>query len=122
MDDDQGIAADLDPLGFLRAVMSGHDPRKQSDIYNTAQAIDADNLGDPPTVEQWEDLLGIISRDHRYRPVTMEQSQKAAMTLAEYEHAKRKSVEISTDGTTVEVPEMTTDELELFEEWFNEQF
>lgn len=123
---DDGILGDgadeLDPLGFLRAVMAGVDPRRHSDIWNLAQAIEAENLGDPPTAIQWQALLDIIEDQHRFRPVGMDQSQRAAMTLAEYEHPKRKSVELTTDGAAVEVPELTAGDFELFEEWFNEQF
>ena len=110
------------PLQFLEAVMSGIDPRENSRVWEIVQTIEAENFGDPPTMEQWEGLVSAVEVEYKPRPVDLGTSQRAAITLAEYYHPKRKSVEVSQSGEAVQTPELTEQEFELFEEWFNEQF
>lgn len=111
-----------EPLEFLAALMAGADPRALSRVYIMAKEIEEDNFGDPPDAEQWEELLRIIDQDYKHAPVPVGVSKAAAVTLAEYQHPKRKSIELSHTGAAVVVAPLTSEELELFEEWFNEQF
>lgn len=111
-----------EPLEFLASLMEGHDPRELSKIYTMAESIEEDNFGDPPDSEQWEELLNLIRTQYKHAPVAVGISKAAATELAQYQHSKRKSVEISNVGAQVELGPLTEEELELFEAWFNGQF
>lgn len=111
-----------EPLEFLASLAAGVDPRTLSDVYIVAQQIEDDNFGGPPTTEQWEELLAIIERDYKQAPVPLGISKAAATTLAEYQHPKRKSIELAMNGPAASIPPLTAEELDLFEEWFNGQF
>ena len=112
-----------EPLEFLAALVSGHDPRQLSDVYIMAETIEEENFGDPPNDEQWEELLNLIRQQYKHSPVPVAVSKSAATTLAEYQHSKRKSIEIhAAAGGPVDLPPLTEKELELFEEWFSAQF
>lgn len=111
-----------EPLEFLAALVAGHDPRELSRIYTMAEAIEEENFGDPPTDEQWEELLQTIRQLYKYAPVGVGVSKSAATTLAEYQHPKRKSIELAGTASLVEVTPLTPEELDLFEEWFHAQF
>lgn len=111
-----------EPLEFLASLMAGHDPRQLSEVYIMAETIEDENFGDPPDAEQWEELLALIKRLYKYEKVPVGISKAAATTLAEYQHAKRKSVELHTSGVAVEIPPLTDADLDLFEGWFHAQF
>lgn len=115
----QGVS---EPLNFLASIMAGKDPRAISRVWELVQAIEEENFGDVPTDDQWEELISIVEKDYEPAPVDLITSQKAATTLAEYRHPKRKSIELSGEHGKVEVPELTNSEFDLFEEWFNDQF
>lgn len=117
--EEQGVA---EPLSFLTSLMAGKDPRYNSLVWELVQEIEEENFGDCPNNEQWEELISIVEAAYKPKPVDIATSQKAATTLAEYRHPKRKSIELSTNGGTVEVPDLTSAEFDLFEEWFDDQF
>ena len=114
--------ADDGPLRFLKRVMEGTDPRQNSALWECVQEIEADNLGEPPDAEQWETLLKIVEADYKPCPVPLEASQRAAATLAEYKHSKRKSIEFAEIGAAERIPDLSEESLDEFEEWFNGQF
>lgn len=111
-----------EPLGFLAAVMSGIDPRQQSEILQLVDTIEEENFGDPPDAEQWDMLKRIVHRLYKYQPVPLAMSAGAARSLAEYRHAKRKTIEIREGGAAAQVTDLTDAELDLFEAWFNDQY
>lgn len=111
-----------EPLEFLAQVMSGIDPRQKSEILQLVETIEAENFGDPPDEEQWDQLKRLVERLYKHQPVALAVSAAAARTIAEYKHAKRKSLEISESGAAAEVTELTDTELELFEAWFHDQY
>lgn len=111
-----------EPLEFLASLMAGQDPRELSHIYTMAEAIEDDNYGDPPDAEQWEELLTLIRTQYKHAPVPVGISKAAATELAQYQHPKRKSIELATTGAAVDIKPLTDEEFELFEEWFRGQF
>lgn len=111
-----------EPLSFLASLMAGKDPRSKSEIWDLIQVIEDENFGDAPSDEQWSEVVKIVEKEYEQEPVDLMTSQKAANTLAEYRHSKRKSIELTTGGGNIEVPELTDKEFDMFEEWFNDQF
>lgn len=111
-----------EPLSFLASLMAGKDPRSTSRIWALVQVIEDENFGDVPTDEQWEEIVKLVEAEYEPEPVDLITSQKAANTLAEYRHPKRKSIELTSEGGNMEVPELTEGEFDAFEAWFNDQF
>lgn len=111
-----------EPLEFLAQVMSGIDPRQKSEILRVIDTIEEENFGDPPDEEQWELIKRTVHQFYKHQPVPLGVSAAAARTIAEYKHAKRKSLEITEHAARAEVSDLTDAELELFEVWFNAQY
>lgn len=111
-----------EPLEFLAQVMAGTDPRQKSEILQLVETIEAENFGDPPDEEQWDMLKRCVERLYKHQPVALAVSASAARTIAEYKHAKRKSLEISETGTAAQATPLTDEELDLFEAWFHAQY
>lgn len=121
LDDDNDVNA-KEPLEFLAKVMDGVDPRQKSEILQLIDTIEEENFGDPPDEEQWESIKRVVKQHYTHQVVPLSVSAAAARTIAEYRHAKRKSLEITELGTKVAVTPLTPEEFELFEVWFNDQF
>jgi hypothetical protein len=120
--EDDSTGNSEEPLEFLAKVMSGVDPRQRSELLKLIDTIEEENFGDPPDEEQWEAIKRTVSLYHEYQPVPLGLSTAAARTIAEYMHAKRKSLEISEHGAHAAVTPLEADELDLFEAWFHDQF
>lgn len=116
-----------DPLVFLQSISQGQDPRNLSEIYKLVCEIDEFRDG-AVAPEDWADVVDLVSSRYKYTKVTLRESIDASRTLAEYLHAKRKSVEISGDGNlgstsgSGELEPLTEDEMEIFWEKFDERF
>lgn len=112
-----------DPLVFLESVMTGQDPRQLSSIYELILEIDAFTGGEIGSGD-WADIVDHVTSRYKYHVVPMSESMTAAKTLAEYLHAKRKSIEITGVDldSNVSVNPLTADEIELFKEKFNDEF
>jgi hypothetical protein len=111
-----------EPLEFLAQVMAGIDPRQKSEILQLIDTIEEENFGDPPDEEQWESIKRVVKLYYTHQPVPLGVSAAAARTIAEYKHAKRKSLEITETGAKAVVTDLTDEELDLFEAWFNAQY
>lgn len=120
--DDNDRVDPAEPLEFLESLVIGVDPRQKSEILQLVDTIEEENFGDPPDEEQWESLKQLVHRLYKLQPVPLGVSAAAARSLAEYRHAKRKTIEISQNGGRVEVTPLQDEELELFEAWFNAQY
>lgn len=111
-----------DPLIFLESVMNGQDPRHHSDVYKLALDIDEFSEG-APSPGDWDELFDLIRRECKYYPVSLSESASAAKTMAEYLHAKRKSIEHN-DGSNslAQVEPLTDDEIRSFLKIYEEEF
>lgn len=113
-----------DPLVFLEAVMNGQDPRKFSGIYELILEVDAFSDGDIARSD-WNEIVDYAINHAKYKEVSLSESTSAAKTIAEYLHAKRKNIEMSSpgdDGYNVANNPLSEEEIELFKERFNEEF
>lgn len=113
-----------DPLVFLEAVMNGQDPRRLSSIYELICEIDSFTNGEL-SKSDWAEIVDHVSSRYKYHTVSLGDSLAASKTLAEYLHAKRKQVELNgAQGATADPAHhpLTTEEIELFKEKFNDDF
>lgn len=123
IDLDLEIEGNNDPLVFLKAIMDGNDPRKSSQLYNMITGHYEDNFGEPPTVEEWEEIVEYVEENCKNENVSIALSRQAAQTLMEYKHAKKKHGTGSSDAdSAAELPPLTEPELELFMDWFDVNF
>lgn len=111
-----------DPLIFLESVMNGQDPRRFSDVYKLA--LDIEEFSDGvPSPDEWFDLFEQIRLVCKYKTVTLSESTSAAKTVAEYLHAKRKSLDINTgaEGQT-QIEELRESEIKAFLTIYEQEF
>lgn len=111
-----------DALKYFERLMNAWDPSDQSDTLRAMLEVEKENNGEPPTSEQWAQIMDIALHELEHKPVTIKQKADAAKVLAEYQHAKKKSVEITTNGGNAVLPELTEKELDAFDEWFDRNF
>lgn len=113
-----------DPLIFLESIMNGQDPRRLSSIYELVMEIDNFTGGDI-SKSDWNEIVDHVTSRYKYHTVSMRESLTASKTLAEYLHAKRKQIEVSSlandNGDGSNQP-LTEEEIELFKEKFNDNF
>jgi hypothetical protein len=113
-----------DPLIFLESVMNGHDPRRLSSIYELICEIDSFTNGEL-SKSDWSEIVDHVTSRYKYHTVPLSDSIAASKTLAEYLHAKRKQVEINGGQSGTADPNnhpLTSEEIELFKERFNDDF
>lgn len=121
-DKNQSGDSKSDPLSFLESVMKGQDPRGLSSIYELVTAInDFTELSE----SDWEEIVAEVTDNLKHQPVSLSESLNAGKTLAEYQHAKRKHIELK-DGGTISLSAhnmpLSIEEIELFKEKFNGDF
>lgn len=113
-----------DPLIFLEKIMSGFDPRKYSGLIELVNSIDEFfGDGDIPNKE-WKELCNLVRTDYKHAIVCSKDSLRAATTLAEYKHSKRKSLEINGNLSSNDPnnSSLTEKEIKLFREKFNDEY
>lgn len=111
-----------DPLVYLEAVMVGQDPTELSAIYDLVVELDEFSDGEPSRSD-WAEVLEMVTAKYKYRTTPASASLSAAKSLAEYLHPKRKQIDISeTGGMVSATAPLTTEEILLFKETFNDEF
>ena len=110
-----------DPLVFLDSLMNGQDPRGLSKVYELALNIEEFSDGEPSDFE-WEELFSEIKKACKYSIVSLSESSAAAKTVAEYVHAKRKSIENIDGNAIAPVSTLTKAEIRAFLKAFNDEF
>lgn len=113
-----------DPLIFLEALMNGQDIRKTSKIHEMVSDIVDFNGDEPPSPDEWRELVEAIDKEFRYDTVGLSVAFQAAKTLAEYIHPKLKNLNVSGEIANGErlSTALTEEEIELFKERFNDEF
>ena len=109
-----------DPLIFLEGLVRGQDLRRPAQIYTLVMEIDESGELDP---EDWREVVRLVKKYYKYEAVTVNESQRAAMTLAEYLHPKVKSDDKG-DGQQGPAPlePLTEEEIILLKDKWNESY
>ncbi|PHS61205.1 MAG: hypothetical protein COB09_18630 [Thalassobium sp.] len=112
------------PLEFLATIMSGRDPRRNSNIYTHLKLIQDHYQDDAPPSHShyWEDLVYMIENEYEEAPVTLQESQAAAKQIAEYVHSKKRNVQVSGELTVQKVQPLTSKEVRLFQKKFDSRY
>lgn len=126
---DECLARDVpEPGAYLARVMAGEDPRTgMSRVGHILDTIRARGPGsDYPTEEEWIELADLLDRSPAIRReyVDLNMSVQAAKHLLPYLYASRRNEsEVVENRTGPEiVPPLTREEIELFAEYWDEQY
>ena len=113
------------PLVFLKTVMDGKDPRRNSNIFRHLLVIEEMyGIGEAPPAGsyEWAELVDMIKMDYQQAPVTLQESQQAAKQVAEYMHSKKRNVQIQAQVTQVEVTALSAQEVKVFQRKFDSKY
>lgn len=114
------------PIVFLKNVMDGKDPRKNSNIYKHLLAIEGiygEGTPPPPGSYEWAEMVDMIKMEYQSAPVTLQESSAAVKQLAEYMHSKKRNIQIKAEVTgTMEVTALTSAEVSIFNKKFNSKY
>lgn len=112
-----------DSLKFLESVMAGNDPRELSEIYKLMEAIE-DFCGEKIGKKEWQEVKELVEARYKFETVQLSQSILAGKTLAEYQYAKKKAIDINSMVNISETHglSLTESEIDIFEKKFNNRF
>lgn len=111
-----------DPLVLLEGFAQGIDVRSTSSLLEVVDEID-DNSEYGVDQEDWDRLKKLVRVEFKYEPVSLSHSLKAATTLAEYLHAKKKqeTLGINDNPGSSEI-HLTAHDVELLKEIFDRDY
>lgn len=116
-----------EPHLFMCEIMAGHDPRGNRGML--AQNIDLmeenEDLDGLPTIEQWQKLKTLVRTDPVLcgELVTLTDSIQATKEVLAYMYPKKKAIEVTGDMEhLVKVVPLTREEVDIFENRFNDEF
>ena len=112
----------LDPLSLLMGFANGQDLRGHSLVYQKVLEIEEEFGDAPPDTWEWDELIEMIKNDYRFLPVSRSTSEAASKTLLEYQHNKKKSVEVTDKSAKGEVTELSRTEVRRFLRVFNKEY
>ncbi len=112
----------IDPLTLLLGFANGEDLRGHSLVYQWILNHENINGDEPPDTFEWDELVELIKNEHRFLPVERAVSRDAAKTLLEYQHNKKKSVEITDKSASGEITELSRAEIKRFERVFKHEY
>lgn len=110
------------PLELLVGLANGVDLSNGSIVYAIAKNLH-DEYGDElPDEYEYSHLIDAIFETCRFESVGIKEMLQAQKTLVEYQHPKRKSVEVTTTGTAEAVTELNEKEISTFWQKFDEKY
>lgn len=110
------------PLELLVGLANGVDLSEKSLVYEFALKLKDEYGKDMPDEFDYAELIDLIIDTNKFQPIDVKDQLTAQKTLVEYQHPKRKSIEVTTtseDGATTELNE---DEIKLFWKKFNAEY
>ena len=110
------------PLELLVGLANGVDLSSKSLVYEFALKLKAEYGNDLPDEFDYAELIDLITDTYRNEIISTKDQLQAQKTLVEYQHPKRKSVEVTTvseDGATTP---LNADEIKLFWDKFNAEY
>lgn len=112
----------LDPIVLLVGLANGKDLSSHSLLYEWILNHEANNGEDPPDQWDWLELVDLIKNHARFIPVDEKTKLQAQRTLAEYQHNKKKSIEITDNQKQEAVTKLTRMEIKRFERIFKHEY
>lgn len=111
----------IDPVELLVGLTNGVDLRKVNAAYSWIMQFE-DKFGEDaePDALEWLELKDLIKREARFQNVSSAQSQSAQRALIEYQHPKKKSIDVTANiNASVGVSPLTAQEIRRFKRKFD---
>jgi len=111
----------IDPVELLVGLTNGVDLRKLNAVYSWVMEFEEefDEEAEPDAID-WFELKELIKNEAKYSNVSSAESQSAQRTLIQYQHPKKKSVDVKTNlTTTTGVTPLTASEIRRFKRKFD---
>lgn len=112
----------LDPIVLLVGLANGKDLTNHSLLYQWVLNHEAENGEEPPDVFEWLELLELIKEHARFVPTTEGVKLQAQKTLAEYQHNKKKSIELTDKSVSTSSEPLKRSEVRRFERIFKNEY
>ena len=112
----------LDPIVLLIGLANGKDLTAHSLIYEWILSHEANNGEEPPDVWEWTELVELLKNHARFIPVDEKTKLQAQRTLAEYQHNKKKSIEITDKSVSTKSEPLKRTEVKRFERIFKNEY
>lgn len=110
------------PLELLVGLANGYDLSEKSLVYELALKFKKEYGDNLPDEYDYDELLELIFDTYEYSTVSIKDQLAAQKTLVEYQHPKRKSVEVNTVGDAGAISALTAKEANLFWKKFNDKY
>ena len=110
------------PVELLVGLANGVDLTTTSAVYDFAEKLKEDHGEDLPDDFDYLELLELIKNSHQFVTVDFNTRMQAQKTLVEYQHPKRKSVEVVNKSEGGAVSELTAKEVRIFKRKFNARY
>ena len=110
------------PLELLVGLANGYDLSSSSLAYNFARKLIEENGYDLPDEYEYLHLLELIVDVGANETIGVKEMLQAQKTLVEYQHPKRKSVEVTNLSDTKAISELNEKEVKTFWEKFNGRY
>lgn len=112
----------LDPIVLLVGLANGKDLTCHSLIYEWVLNHESENGEEPPEEWEWLDLVEMVKEHSRFYPVEEKTRILAQKILAEYQHSKRRSIEITDNSAHIDTKPLTRREIKRFNRFFNNEY
>lgn len=109
-----------DPVELLVGLTNGVDLRKLNTVYSWLMAFEAE-FGDEelPEAMEWLELKELIKTEAKFQTVSTAESLAAQKALIEYQHPKKKSVDITANVSgSIGVHPLSASEIRRFKRRF----
>lgn len=122
----QQICADndlQDPMVLLVAAANGIDLTRRSKLYEMLVSLEEEFIGDVPDYESWVSFIKKAKKEFRYMPISQSAQLSAQKNVAEYLHAKKKSVDVNANANVqMQVSPLSRKEARIFTKAFNREY
>lgn len=112
----------IDPIVLLVGLANGQDLTNESTIATWLKEHEEGNGDNPPGELEWLELVDMIKYYYTAMPIDEKTKLVAQKTLAEYQHSKKKSIEITDKSTIEPVGDLKTSEIKRFKRVFNRAY
>ena len=110
------------PVELLVGLANGVDLTTTSAVYDFVEKLKEDYGEDVPDDFDYLELLELIENSHQFVTVDFNTRMQAQRTLVEYQHPKKKAVEVTNVSDNGVVSELNAKEVRIFIRKFNAKY
>lgn len=110
------------PVELLIGLANGVDLSKKSTVLEFVENLKNQYGDEMPDEFDYFDLIELIQDKYKFELVDINTQMSAQKTLVEYQHPKKKAVELTTKNEGSEISELTEREIEIFKKKFDAKY